>query len=211
MNADENGRDVGRDDELGRAMAVPPLDEVTRRRMVRVAMARSDSTSGAAGTGRSRFLAIAGVAAALLAGVVVGGIVVTRPEAPVTPTAAGSDQELASDKQAATQPAAAAAPVPPQPLGDLGAAADIQELARAVDVRLQAGRSGAAEDSAAALAPCADALSGELVLVSAAGTATLDGKAVVVRIGPSPSGENLVVVLDVADCSVVAITPLPLA
>lgn len=212
MSADEEGQAVGRDDELGRALSVPPLDEMTRRRMVRVAMDRAapNVRSGPAGTDRHRIPMIAAVAASLLVGVVVGGVVVTRPPAPGTPTAAGSGREVAPDRQAATEPAVAA-PVPPQLLGDLGAAADIQELARAVDARLQEGRNSEANDATAALDPCAAVPASALVLVSATGTATLGGRAVVVRIGPAPGGENLVVVLDGADCSVVESTPLPLA
>ena len=144
-------------------------------------------------------------------GVVVGAVVVTRPETTATPTAAGSNREASSSK-AAESDGAAATPAPAQALGDLGAVADIVELARAVDVRLELGRSGASEDAVAAAVPCIGTSGGgDLFLVSAAGTATLDGRPVVVRVGPSPSGAILVVVLDATECVAISSTPLPSA
>jgi len=207
MNDDEHALTPGRDEDIARALRVEPLDDVTRRRMIRTALDRASGTGAAPARGRG--LAIVGVAASLLVGVVVGAVVVTRPETPATPTAAGSDQESASSKAAETQPLEAAAAVPAQPLGDLGAFAGVDELARAIDVRLQAGRSGAGEDAASAIAPCAGEPAGDLVLVSAAGTATLDGRPVVARVGPTPSGEIIVLVLDATDCAVLASGPLP--
>jgi len=206
--SDETGGDVRRDEELARSLEVPPLDEVTRRRLVRVAMERSAPEPVARSTPRGRALAVMGVAASLVVGVVVGAVVVTRPEAPVTPTAAGSNQDVASSEAERSEPPAAAAPAPPQALGDLGAVADLDALARAVDARLQTGRSGAGEDAASLATPCATASVGELVLVSATGTATLDGRPVVVRIGPAPSGELLVVALDASECVAIASAPL---
>jgi len=208
MSDDQAGADVGRDEELARSLDVAPLDEVTRRRLVQAAMERTAAPPATRVVPRGRGLASVGVAASLLVGVVVGAVVVTRPETPATPTAAGSDQEAASSK-AAESDAAATTPAPAQALGDLGAVADIAELARAVDARLQLGRSGAGEDAVAAAGPCIGTSSGDLVLVSAAGTATLDGRPVVVHVGPAPSGEILVVVLDVAECVAISSTPLP--
>lgn len=205
--SDETGGDVRRDEDLARSLEVPPLDEVTRRRLVRVAMDRTAPGSAPPGTPRGRALAVMGVAASLVVGVVVGAVVVTRPESAVTPTAAGSNRDVASS-EAAQSEAAAAAPAPPQALGDLGAVADLEALARAVDARLQTGRSGASEDAASLAIPCAAASVGELVLISAAGTATLGGRPVVVRIGPSPGGEILVVALDASDCVAIASAPL---
>ena len=212
MSPDEKGLDVGRDRELGDALAVAPLDDVTRRRLVRVALEQHASPL-IAPTGRRRMLTVVGVAAALLVGVVVGTAVVTRPEAPTTPNAAGAGQSEAN-KQAAERSPDAAAPagasvVPAQALGDLGAATDIQGLVRAVDVRLQSGRSSEAEDAANAFAQCADAAVDPLVLISAAGAATLGGRPVVVRVGTAPSGDILVVALDALDCTVVATAPVP--
>lgn len=210
MNDDEDTMAPGRDEEVAGALRVEPLDDVTRRRLIRAALEHAPAPGAASPRGRG--LAILGVAASLLVGVVVGAVVVTRPETPATPTAAGSDRDAASSKAADTQPAeAAAAPAPPQPLGDLGAFDDLAGVARAIDVRLQEGRSGAAEEAASANAPCADHPAGDLVLVSAAGSATLAGRPVVARVGPTPSGEIVVVVLDATDCAVVASRPLPQA
>lgn len=205
--SDETGGDVRRDEELARSLEVAPLDEITRRRLVRVAMERSETEAVPRGAPRGRVLAVMGVAASLVVGVVVGAVVVTRPESPVTPTAAGSNRDVASSEPEQRE-AAAAAPAPPQALGDLGAVPDLEALARSVDARLQTGRSGASEDATSLAVPCATASAGELVLVSAAGTATLDGRPVVVRIGPAPSGEILVVALDASDCVAIASVPL---
>lgn len=205
--SDEAGDDVRRDDELARSLEVPPLDDVTRRRLVRVAMDRTAPGAAPRDAARGRALAVIGVAASLVVGVVVGAVVVTRPMSPVTPTAAGSNRDVASSAADQSE-AAAAAGAPPQALGDLGPVTDLDALARAVDARLQTGRSGASEDAASLAIPCAATTVGELVLVSATGTATLDGRPVVVRIGPAPSGEILVVALDATACVAVASTPL---
>ncbi len=200
------GPDAGRDADLGRALAVEPLDDLTRRRLVRGALDDGNSSP----VRRARGLAAIGVAASLLVGVVVGAVVVTRPETPATPAAEGSEPKAAADEAVDTAPEAAAL-APAQVLGDLGATADVEALARAVDVRLQAGRSGGSEEAAAPLGACIHTAVGGLVLVSATGTATLADRPVVVRVGPAPSGEILVVVLDASDCSVVASAPLPAA
>lgn len=199
---------MDRDRGLAEALEVEPLDDLTRRRLVRRALDATRPVEAGLPRPRGRTIAAVGVAASLLVGVTVGALVVTRPEQPATPTAAGSEQTAATSASDAA-PEAAVTPASPQPLGDLGAVTDVVALAAAVDLRLQAGHRG--EDATALVAPCVDADAGALVLVSATGTATLAGRPVVVHVGPTASGEIRVVALDAGTCAELSSTRLPSA
>jgi len=202
-----------RDPELAAALGVPPLDETTRRRLVRRATAEAEGAPPAARDTRaqpvSRLAAATGVAAVLLVGAVVGAVVVSRPD-DSTPTAARASS-TAPTTAAAPAPESAdtesAAPgvvtsAPPRHLGDLGPIAGTGALRRAVDARLDA----VAGDRAAAEAvpPCtpADPQVVGLVLVSAVGTVELDGQPRTVLVGPTPVGREQIVVVEQQGCAV---------
>jgi hypothetical protein len=210
--------DDDRDPELAAALAVPALDETTRRTLVDAALdATADvddadevDETDAAGPGlpehRPRRMAAAlGLAAAVVIGAVVGAAIVNQPEdrdphQAAAPTTAIEEQARAAPdagdlESAAESPAGSAAPI--TDLGDLGPVADPDGLRAAVNARLQAGTF-----SAPASVPCATSSGGAtsgiygLVAVTAAATADLDGRGVVVLIGPTPAGANVAVVLD---------------
>jgi hypothetical protein len=206
---------AGRDQRLASLLEVPALDEATRRRLVRTAAERAASPAVSTSRSMGRLGAAVGVAAALLVGAVVGAVVVTRPSDPETPSAA-----RASSTEPTTAAAEAAAPAPqsaddevsaqdpsgapPQELGDLGAVRGIGELRAAISAGFEQG--AAAEQATADSLPCRQQQAGLLgfVVVSAIGEAQLDGLPVVVLVGPSPTGEDLVVALDPArGCEIV--------
>ncbi len=100
---------------------------------------------------------------------------------------------------------------------DLGAFRDVASLVEAVRTRVRdpnelsesttSAAGGAANPEASSAQVCADhPTSGEGTTWSA--TATIDGSAVLVLVRPVPSGGSELVVLDAADCSVVATRPL---
>jgi hypothetical protein len=207
-------------------LAVDELDEVTRRRLVQAALDDADAYDDAGADRRfGRRAAVLGVAAALAIGAVVGTVIVTQPDdgtttsaarAPLT-TAAGEQAKAAApdaaggtDAAAAPAPAAAAEGAPPVELGDLGAVANAAGLRAAINARLEAGTS-----SSRASIPCgnqnpsgAAGIYG-LIAITAAGTATLDGRSIVVFVGPTRAGKSVAVVLDSeAACAFVRNVPL---
>jgi len=213
--------DAQRDLELASALAVPPLDDLTRARLVRTAIAehpdagRPDAARPGATRPGGRLGAALGVAAALVIGAVIGTLVVTRPDDPESTTAARAPvsspapSSPASSSPAPGSPADAAAPAfepaAATLLGDLGAVASASALGDAITARLEAagerpaapGGAGTA-DACVARGPAAAGL----VVISAIGTATLGTAPVVVLVGPTPRGENLAVALDPASCAV---------
>jgi hypothetical protein len=207
----EPGPDADRDGEVAALLAVAPLDETTRRRLVRTASEAADEPPAAGTAPRSigRMGAAVGVAAALLVGAVVGAVVVTRPSDPATPTAAKAPstapttaaaevvapEPRSAEDQASTEATTGA---PPQQLGDLGTVRGIAGLREALSGRFEAG--GDTDRAAASGLPCLQYDAGllGLVVVTANAEAQLDGLPVVVLVGPSPTGEDLAIVLDPA-------------
>ena len=214
-----------RDETLGSMLAVEELDDLTRRRLVRTALDDADAYDDATAERRvGRRAAVLGVAAALVIGAVVGTVIVTQPDDPTTSiaarapitTAAGEEAKAAapnpagasSDAAAAEAPAAAGAP--PVELGDLGAVSGAAGLRAAINRRLEAGTS-----SSRASIPCGNqnpsggaGIYG-LIAITAAGTATVDGRSVVIFVGPTRAGQSVAVVLDSeAACAFVRNVPL---
>jgi hypothetical protein len=201
-----------RDDELAAALDVPPLEESTRRVLVRLALDDADAGSldEVASRRFGRLAPALGLAAALVIGAVVGAAIVTQPGDQGTRTAAQapstqSDEGAkaappeAADQQSAAEAPAAASSVPAVDLGNLGTVSGPAALKDAVRARLEAGTG-----STPASVPCLNTSSGAaagiygLVVISAAGTATLDGSEVVLLVGPTTAGEDVAVVLDVS-------------
>ena len=202
-----------RDPELAAALAVPALDESTRRALVDAALDAVDDVDeteaaapGHPQQGPRRMAAALGLAAAVVIGAVVGAAIVNQPDdrdphQAAAPTTAIQEQARAAPDSAGDLESAAEAPAgssaPITDLGDLGPVAGPDGLRAAVNARLQAGTF-----SAPASVPCATSSAGAtsgiygLVAVTAAATADLDGTGVVVLIGPTPAGANVGVVLD---------------
>jgi hypothetical protein len=212
--------DGPRDEQVAALLAVEPLDDMTRRRLVNTAVAATalpdDEEEDQLGRrGRSRLAVLLPVAAALAIGVVVGALVVTRPD-DTTNTAARQDTDTSVAKGAAgadSTPAPQAAANPPalnessplKSLGDLGDVSEPGSLNQAVT---------AARTKDAATTPtgvCADIPPRDLGLLttSAAGTGTAGGEAVNVILGADASGETIAVVLRSEDCLMIRKDILP--
>jgi hypothetical protein len=196
------------DPELAAVLAVAPLDDLTRRRLVRTALAERPRATRPVG----RLVASLGVAAALVIGVLIGTLVVTRPDDPDPTTAAGAPASSPSPSAPSDAEAPALVPAPATPLGDLGAVDSASALREAITARLEAGRDRAATSPGAVVSADACAARGPgaagLVVIGASGTATLDAAPAVVLVGPTPSGENVAIVLDAASCTVLETVPL---
>jgi hypothetical protein len=205
--------DAQRDPELAAVLAVAPLDDLTRARLVRTAIVEHPGVSRP----RGRLPAALGVAAALVIGAMIGALVVTRPDAPEPTTAArAAATSLAPSSPAPASPAEAGAsafdPAAATPLGDLGVVASVGALRDAITARLEAADEPAVAapggavvaDSCVARGPDAAGL----VVISAVGTAILGSAPVVVLVGPSPGGENLAVALDPPSCAVLQMVTL---
>ncbi|HEY8217762.1 MAG TPA: hypothetical protein VIH82_11555 [Acidimicrobiia bacterium] len=196
-----------RDPELAAALEVPPLDAATRHALVRVAVDDDASIDELAPRRVGRLAGTLGLAAALVIGAVVGAVIVTQPDDQGTQTAGQAPTTGATDERAkAGSPAAAdqseAAPqpasgAPPVDLGDLGAVAGDDGVRAAIRARLEAGTSGTLSTI-----PCVFGSSNAaasiygLVVISAAGQATVDGQTVAILVGPTPAGDDVAVLLD---------------
>jgi len=205
--APDDGADR-RDERITALLAVEPLDDVTRRRLVRGALEAQPK--------RPRVAAAMSIAAAIAIGAVIGAVLVHR-NAPTTQTAApaSSSPAINGAKNAAPSDAVAAQPqagfadsaTPVTPLGDLGDVSTAKGLRSALDAAFD--RAGGPQEGAAAAYPCASIQprSVGLVAISAVGTGTRDGNAVTVFVGTAPDGRTLAVVLRVSGCaSVTTIT-----
>jgi hypothetical protein len=192
-----------RDARLAALLAVEPLDEITRRRLVQRAVSTVHPTA------RGRVAAVASIAAAIVVGVVVGALLVHRPYVPGPTTALGNPTATgAAPKAAADAPAIAVAPGPVNALGNLGDVTTDDKLRSAVADAEQRG-SNANED--ARQAPCASTnpTSIGLVAIVAAGVGDSDGRPVAVLIGTSPAGKALAVVVQQPDCTLIRSVKLP--
>lgn len=194
-----------RDEDFAAFLAVPPLDEVTRRRMVREALDRPAPRA-------SRFTAAMAIAAAVIVGIVVGTVLVqdNNPEVATTaqggqPSATGDAQALESAK-AATPGAAADAVAPITPLGGLGDITEPAELRAAIDGGFNRS-AGPTQDSEIPLAyPCAATAPETLGLVAttALGLGFYRGFPVTIFVGTSPGGQARAVVVRQDDCTELA-------
>jgi hypothetical protein len=201
------------DAAVGALLAVPPLDDVTRRRLVRTALDAADDppVSPAAPRRRSRLAVALPVAAAIAIGVVVGAVVVTRPEES-TPTAArpgpSTEVQAPAPRQASASSdgdAAGAPSVVPvvRDLGDLGDVTTTEQLRIAVG----AARPGsAAKTGAVPAVPCAEtpATSLGLLAIDAVGQGVDGTTTVTVFVGPDTRGVETAVVVTAPRCEAVA-------
>ena len=209
---DASGADA-RDERLAQALAVPPLDDVTRRRLVRTALEHEPEEPRSP----ARFAAIASIAAALVVGAVIGWALVRQPDETSTTTARRGSQSgtgtvalAPSSSNAAVLPAAGDSTGPVTALGDLGDVTDANRLRTQLQESFV--KSAGPEDpSAVAQVPCVGIAprSVDLVAVSAIGTATYKGMPATVLVGTSPEGHALAVIVRPPDCTLAASVPLP--
>ena len=192
-----------RDSQLAALLAVEPLDEFTRRRLVRRAI------NTAYPTPRGRLVAVVSIAAAIAIGVGVGAILVHQPHVPGPTTAAGGPTVTAvAPKAAVDAPAAAIAPGPINALGNLGDVTTAASLRAAVS---GAEQRGATQNENITQSPCVgiDPTSIGLVAIVAAGVGDSDGRPVAVLVGTSPAGVALAVVVQQPDCTLLRTVKLP--
>lgn len=196
--------DDRRDERIAALLAVAPLDDVTRRRLVRRAVSTVYPAS------RGRFAAVASIAAAIAIGVGIGAILVHQPHIPGPTTALGNPTVAGATapKAAVDAPAAASAAAPVNALGNLGDVTSDDSLRAAV---ASAEERGATEREDAAQSPCAstDPRTIGVVAIVAAGVADSDRQPVAVLVGTSPAGEAVAVVVQQPDCTVLRTVKLP--
>jgi hypothetical protein len=196
-----------RDEPVAAALAVEPLDELTRRRLVRDAIAEA----GGPGYSRSRLVAAASVAAAVLIGVIAGVLLVNRPDQPVTTAAAPAKAGAGGTVGEAANPSANSAPEAQRSAGvsftPLGFANDVtgndRLRARIEALLLQGGES--ADSATPAQYVCADSQPEAfgLVAITAAATGTYRSEPVTIVVGTAaPDGRVLAVVVRPSTCEV---------
>ena len=218
--------DDGRDPRIAGLLEVAPLDEVTRARLVRTALAGTDEPAGHEGVQeperspeRKPLAAILAVAAAFLVVLVVGLAVLVPRESDVPGPAAldaPSDSAKRATPAAPFLPDASAAPavqeapaagsesaleVQPAPLtlpslGDLGDVSNETRLARAASARL----ARPFDAMTVTVKGCAASAGNAFGTPVAAGTGTIDGRRAVVVVAEQPAGTTAVVAVRGRSC-----------
>jgi hypothetical protein len=197
-----------RDEQVAQLLAVPALDDVTRRRLVRGALEVEVEEQRRA----PRLAAVAAIAAALVIGGTIGALLVNRPDEPQTTTA---QRAPSAAKEIAPSPDSSAGAAigeagPVTALADLGDVTDPETLRTSLQAAFERA-AGPGDQSAVSAYPCAavppDSIG--LVAVSALGTGTYQGAPVTILVGTSPAGRALAVVVRPPDCAVVADVPIP--
>jgi hypothetical protein len=198
-----------RDERVADLLAVEPLDEVTRRRLVRTALEESVPRS-------SRFANVAAILVAVLIGGGVGAVLVNGPDDnPPVATEAAAPTEAAPELHSADQGEAlksATTFAPVEALGDLGDVSTRAALREAVTGAFERAAGAAAAPGAALAYPCVTTPPDQLGLVAvvAAGLATYESLPVSVVVGTSPAGDSLALVLAAAPgCEVLTSVELP--
>jgi hypothetical protein len=193
-----------RDERLGALLAVPPLDEVTRRRLVRDALDRPMPRP-------SRVTAALSIAAAVAVGIVVGTVLVHGNNEVATTTAQGAPTASAGSEALKASPGAAAdSQSPVTPLGELGDVTAPGDLRDAINVAFEKS-AGPTEQTAILGYPCASTppQSLDLVATTALGLGTYRGFPVTIFIGTSPEGRALAVIVRQDDCTLLGSVGLP--
>lgn len=211
-----NDGDDSRDERLAALLEVPPLDDVTRRRLVRRALDEPGAVLGETAERRRRTVRVVGAAAAALL-VVVGATVVLRAgdDGGDTTAARPADEEPAEDAgKGATDEEAAAAPRAFGELGEVSDPAVLRERLTAVAAAPSTPPNseedaGTEQRSAAPVPPaCLTAVEqtggGSPTLVA---SGTYQGAAALVLVAPK-AGVDTAFVLDAASCALLSEVPL---
>jgi hypothetical protein len=216
-----------RDERLAARLETAPLDEVTRTRLVRTAMAASESDAPGRrdGWGQSsgRWLAVAAVIVLVVA---VGFAVLARDDSASEPTAARSagspppssplesttDLSLGALDDSGAMYSIATGAASLGGLGEVGTKVQLRRAVRAAEAAAPASASKSSDDAARAAplsvesraAGCSPSLPGTAIAV---GTGTSDGEPVTVYVVKRPDGSRAAVVVR-ADCDVGEPVPL---
>jgi hypothetical protein len=191
-----------RDERVASLLEVPPLDEVTRRRLVTRALAGGDARPR---SGSRRLLVPAAAALVVLVLVTVGALVLVTRDDGDGGTAARSTP--ASGAPQDRRPSGEATGSPPAGISDLG---DLGELGETADLRRRVG--DALRDPAPierTTAPvCLDrALTGSPA-PTAFGTGTHGGRPVLVLVLPARAERMTAVLLDQETCRAVSVVDI---
>jgi hypothetical protein len=207
MPPDEPTREAageGRDENVAALLEVPPLDDVTRRRLVAGALADAEQR-------RARTRRVLVPAAAVLIVLVLVGVgafvLATRGGGGDDGTAARTTTAAPGTQAGAPQAGEADASHAGIPdLGDLGDVTDQSELRRKLAPARRA--PAPAQTERAAAPPCLDrALTGSPA-PEAFGTGTHRGRPVLVLVLPSGADSTTAVLLDQQTCQAVAVVSL---
>jgi hypothetical protein len=196
----------GRDEQIHDLLEVPPLDDVTRRRLVRRAVEAAPGNPTAAP--RSRFAFAVPVAAAIAVGLVIGAVVVTRPDDP-TPTAAPAASSTPAPQgdgeQAGATDERALAPTESVAIADLGDLGTVESPDDLRTTAIVAQERVTAEDAVPGrVLPCTEAPADVgLTAIDAAGSATSDAAPVTVLLGRDSDGRTVAVAVTVGTCATV--------
>jgi len=202
---DDSGDDAAtddRDERVASLLEVPPLDDVTRRRLVTRALADGDERARPP----SRRLLIPAAAALVVLVLVAVGALVLVNRGDDGGTAARSTTAAPQAPQD-RRPAGESAQPPPAGITDLG---DLSELGETADLRRhveEALREPAPFERASAPACLDRALTGSPA-PSAYGTGTHEGRPVLVLVLPSRGDNMTVVLLDQETCRAVSVVNL---
>lgn len=202
-------REDARDPRTAALLAVEPLDEVTRARFVRSALAGSEGTvheAEAATAPRRGARRVLAVAAAFVVVLAVGTAVLVPRAEESTPTAADAPAAEAAPEAGRTPasdlPGAVAssdvAPVPLSLLGDLGDVSTSSRL-RAATRSLRNPRSA---DLTFVPRGCAFEAARAIGSPVAGGIGTVDGQPATVILVERPSGREAAVAIDDGSCAV---------
>lgn len=216
--SDETGRDPdARDERVAALLEVPPLDDVTRRRLVTRAVESATAEARRSWAPRLPFTA----AAAMLAFVVGAlGLAFALRDGDAGDTTAARERkagELAGrtgDETVTEGAAPATADAEPAVLGDLGAFSDPDRLPSLVAAATTRAPEVGAEQSAGAGfddAPCRNELAAAqpgLGAPTAFGVATYRGRPAIVVVAPGAEGRPVAVAVVVDRCEVLPAQPV---
>jgi hypothetical protein len=195
-----------RDEELASLLEVPPLDAVTRRRLV--ARALDDAGARPATPRRARLLAPAAAAlvALVLVGVAVFALINRNGDGADTAGRAGSPEAASpSDRRPAPDgPSSAESATGVPDLGELGDVTDAADLRRLVRAQLDAPPPA----PRAAAPPCLERAVDGSPAPTAFGTGTHRGEPVLVLVLPASGDRSTLVVLETRTCRAIAVFDL---
>jgi hypothetical protein len=196
----------GRDERLAALLAVSPLEDHTRARLVRRALAAAPVSS----PGRRRPALLLSAAAALLVIVVTGAAILSTSGGGQTSRAArrAAGPTPVAGPQAGVPGPGSAAQVAPR---DLGAVGDVTAAARLRQV--VAGPASATGRSLESIRPACGLVgpggaAGGVTRIDTVGTAVDAGQPAAILVGRDGTGRRVAVVVALHDCSVLQRLPL---
>jgi hypothetical protein len=201
---DDLAPDHGRDERVASLLAVPHLDELTRRRLVSRALAGAGARRG---VGSRRVLLPAAAALVVLALVGVGAFVLTNRDGDTGSTAARSRSATPEARPSATRASATVNPSTAgvRDLGELGDLGDSTDLRRRVGDALR----HPAPAVRATAAACLDRAVTGSPAPTAFATGIQRGRPVLVLVLPASGDRTTAVLLDMETCRAATVVNLP--